>query len=68
MLPREAEMVFGSCSSSSSCINENLAIDNGGCVCMKTMNSLHALFAVWLNASQKSQAYVRLNSFARGER
>ena len=39
------------CSSSLSCVSENLVIDIGGYLCM---NSLCALIAAWLDASQRS--------------
>ena len=47
MLPCEN---FGSlftldCSRSLSCVNEYLAVDNGGCLCT---NNLRALVAAWL--------------------
>ena len=46
------------CSSSLSCLNEYLAVDNGGYLCMVTF---HALIAAMLDASQRSQDRVQLN-------
>ena len=45
-------------------MNEYLAIDCGGCLCM---NSLHALIAAWLNASQRSRDGVQWNRSVRKE-
>ena len=48
--------------SSLSCVNEFLAIDGDG----MGVNSLCALMAEWLNASQRSRVGVRMNRSARG--
>ena len=50
------------CSSSPSCVDEHLDIDNGGYLCM---NSLCSLITVWLNVSKRNQVRVRLNRSAR---
>ena len=38
-------------------LDEYLAVDSGGCLCM---NSLHTLIAAWQDASLRSQDGVRL--------
>ena len=50
------------CSNSLSCTNEYLVIDSGGYLCTE---SLRALIAAWLDASQRSRGGVRLKGSVR---
>ena len=49
--------------SSLRCINWRSAIGHSG---YKGINSLHAVIAMWLNASQRNQVDVEINRYARG--
>ena len=52
LLSNLEQAITSHCSSSLSCMNEYLAIDSGGYLCM---NNLRALIAAWLDSSRQAK-------------